>query len=139
MWKKRGYSLVESVVSLALIAIIAAGVFSTVAISAKHRTEDAAALSAVKIVNNVIECFKCDDFSSALSFYTGDIGVSLSDDVGSCSLRFDINGVYSADGALTTDIAVEKNGDKETLAVAVFYGGDELASGVYFKRFKESS
>lgn len=147
---KRGYTLAESVVALALLSVMAAGVFSIIIVSSKRRAEYAATLSATRVISNIVECFKCDDFSSALSFYTGDdVGLTYEtngEGNNKCAevcvlvLYFDIEGNYSLKEAeLKTEIKVEKDDNKESLEVVVSYGNDELGRRRYAKRAEADS
>lgn len=140
--------------ALALASIMAAGVFSVIAASAKRLKKYAASLSAVRILNNIIECFKCDDFSSALAFYIGeDVSLAYETDgdgnvaCAACALYFDIGGNYSADeGELKANVKITESTSsfygegvyKRVLEAAVFYGGDELVGGAYAKRAEET-
>jgi len=76
MKKRRGYTFVELTAAIALIAIMAAGVFSALATFLKKRNENVILTCAVRETENIIECFKCDDFIPALKLYTGDEGIS---------------------------------------------------------------
>lgn len=150
MRKNRGYVLVETIISLALLCIVSSGVFSVMAAYAKKEKRNAAFYSAVRILDNIVECFKCEDFSSALSFYTGD-NTALTyetDDEGNntgaevCVLYFDIDGNYNAaEDVITASVKVTESPvhydgsiNKRVLEAAVYYDGAELISGGYAKR-----
>lgn len=154
MRKNRGYVLVETIISLALLCIVSSGVFSVMAAYAKKEKKNAAFYSAVRILDNIVECFKCDNFSSALAFYTGDESTALTyetDGEGNntgaevCVLYFDIDGNYTAAedvikaSVKVTESPVHYDGsiNKRVLEAAVYYDGAELISGGYTKRAED--
>ena len=79
---KKGFSLVECAVALALIAVIAATAFSTVVVSAKLQKKYDSYLVALHNLENISACYKScyqsGNYENALEFYNIELEENLS-------------------------------------------------------------
>lgn len=130
--KKRGFSIVEVVVSLLIIAVMSAGVFSTIALSISYKRKNNAKSSALRETENVIRCFQSSDFSAALVFCYGENSFVKNNE--SYTIRYDADGKAILGESEEYSFSIEASVTDYKLNVKAEYSGGGVIYETTFKK-----
>jgi len=126
MKKRRGFSIVEVVISLLLIAIMAAGVFSTISVSINLKRKNTIRASALREIENVAKCLSSNNnINNALAFYAGE---AVAKEENAYTLYYNADGdiinMVSDDTPYDFKITAALENEKVNKFTANFYNGD---------------
>ena len=141
--KKRGFTVVETVVSMALVAILSVAALATVQTSLNALQKNDVRRDVLRESENVITCYQSDNFSSALKLLYGLEGFDEADPITLITLYFNSDCVASteSDGALWSmevTVSTDEGGNYEKLSLVARYlrSGDTIYSTDY-TRYKK--
>jgi len=125
MKKRRGFSIVEVVISLLLIAIMAAGVFSTISVSINLKRKNTIRASALREIENVAKCLSSNNINNALEFYAER---PVEEEGNAYTLYYNADGdiinMVSDDTPYDFKITAALENEKVNKFTANFYNGD---------------
>lgn len=93
MKKRKGFSIVEAVIAVALSLIMMAAVTAVTMASYTSTRDTKQAQGAVREAKNILVCYQSDNFVSAVQFLYGD-GSIAADESGTVELSFDGSNAY---------------------------------------------
>lgn len=132
--RRRGFTVVETVVSMALVGILSVAALATVQTSLRTLQKSDVQRDVLRESENVITCYQSADFSSALRLLYGVEGINTSD----FTLYFTSERVASTEneGALwrmvvTVSENESENCEKLSLAAEYIRSGDTIYSTSY--------
>ena len=95
--KQKGVTLVETVISMALIAIVTAAIFATSNFTISSQEKNKQKHFFENETENVLMCYYSNSFSSALKFLTGDNEILVDSESNDYTLYYNENFEYVAE------------------------------------------
>ena len=139
---RRGFTLVEMVISMALVVMVTLAVLTTAQVSFRTVQKNHVKQCAIREVENIITCFQSADFSAGLKLLYGETVPQLTidaDTVTGATVSFTVDGEAvakdssSAVWSVQATVTVSEDGKTETVQLTAQYlkNGDPIYSADY--------
>lgn len=127
---RRGFTLVEMVISMALVVMVTLAVLTTAQVSFRTVQKNHVKQCAIREVENIITCFQSADFSAGLKLLYGETVPQLTidaDKVTGATVSFTVEGEAvakdssSAVWSVEAEISVDENTTTKTIKLKAKY------------------
>lgn len=123
--KEKGVTLVEVVVSMALIAIISATIFITISYTNKTQSKNKIKQYFINETENVLTCYYSGNFSNSLAFLTNQ-DIDIDEDANTYTLFYEKDFSYTDEENAVYSLTIDYTEDFAPVVTCTNVGGANI-------------